>query len=56
MKTFAKKISTTLYAAWLGACMGFLFHIKVTDPRFWVAIIPTILFVTIFNQNRSNQD
>lgn len=41
------------YAAWLGASLGAVFGSDIFDPKFWIVLLPTCLFVAIFHQKKT---
>lgn len=51
MKGLLSGVARSLYAGWLSACLIVLYGGTIADLRVWLTIIPTIVLVTIINQN-----
>lgn len=45
-----------LYGLWLGGAINAAFGAGIFDLRFWVVLLPTVVLVTIFNENRFDWD
>lgn len=56
MKNFAENWKKYLYGFWLGGSLGLFYGATLLDLRFWLVLLPTALFVTLFNEDRFNWD
>lgn len=52
MERFAQNWKRYLYGLWLGGSINAAFGAGIFDLGFWVVMLPTVAFVTIFNDNQ----
>ena len=50
MKDLIQNWRGYIYGMWLGGSLGAVFDTGLLDFRFWVVLIPTAVFVKLFNQ------
>lgn len=52
MENFMENWRDYIYGIWLGGALSVIFGVGLFDIRWWLVVVPTIIFVRIFNENQ----